>query len=48
MISEVDVGGTAEEVEASHIPLHFVAVQQVAAEGQSDKKACGMGVCMCH
>ena len=37
-ISEVDVGGTAVEVECStNIPLHFVAMIQIAAEGQFDK-----------
>ena len=29
-----------------NIPLHFVAVQQMAAEGQSDRMASDMEVCM--
>ena len=30
----------------TNIPLHFVAVQQMAAEGQCDKSASDMEVCM--
>ena len=34
-VSEADVGGMAVESESSiSIPLHFVAVEQMAAEGQ--------------
>ena len=45
--SEVDAGGMAVEVESTtNIPLHFVAVQQVAAEGQSDTIASHMEACM--
>jgi len=45
--SEVDVGLIAVEVEPSHyIPLHVVAVQQMAAEGQSDKMITEMEVHM--
>jgi len=37
-VSEADVGGMAVESESSiSIPLHFVAVEQMAAEGQSDR-----------
>ena len=36
-MSEADVGGMA--VEAESIPLHFVAMQQMTAEGQSNKTA---------
>ena len=44
--SEADVGGMAVEVEHSHIPLHFIAVRQMAAEGQSDKMASDVQVQM--
>ena len=42
--SEADVGDRAVKVEPSHnnIPLHFIAVRQMAAEGQSDKLASDM------
>ena len=41
------VGGMAVEVEPPiNIPLHFVAVQHMAAEGQSDEMASGMEVLM--
>jgi len=37
-VSEVDGGGMAGEVEPPHqYSIRFVAVQQMAAEGQSDK-----------
>ena len=43
--SEVDVGGTAVEVDLpTNIPLHAVAVWQMAAEGQSDTMASDMEV----
>ena len=49
---EADVGGMAAEVEPSHqYPITFVAVQQMAAEGQSDKMTSDMQVCLkqkCH
>ena len=32
----------------TNIPLHFVAMKQKAAEGQSDKMAPDMEVCMKH
>jgi len=41
-MSEVDIGGTAVEYLPTSIPLHFVAVGQMAAEGQSDKMASDM------
>ena len=46
-MSEADVGGMVVEVEPSvSIPLHFVAVWQMAAEEQSDKMASDMEVHM--
>lgn len=35
-------------VEPSHItvPLHFVAVRRLAAEGQTDRMVCDVEVCM--
>ena len=51
-MSEADVGVMAAEVEPSHqYPITFVAVQQMAAEGQSDKMTSDMQVCLkqkCH
>ena len=48
MASEADVGDMAVEVEPSHqySVLYFFAVWQMAAEGQSDKTASNMEVCM--
>jgi len=46
-MSEADIGGLAVEVELSiNIPLHFVAVWQIAAEAQPDKTVSNMEVCM--
>jgi len=45
-MSEVDIGGTAVEYLPTSIPLHFVAVGQMAAEGQADKMASDMEVHM--
>jgi len=36
----------AEGQPSTNIPLHFVAVQQMAAEWQSDRKVSDMEVCM--
>ena len=42
----VDVGGVAVEAETSaNILLYFVAMQQMAAEGQIDKMASDMELC---
>ena len=42
--SEADGGGMAIEAEPSQQhPVHFVTVQQMAAEGQLDKMASGTG-----
>ena len=47
MTSEADVGGTAVLVEPStNISLYFVAVWWMAAEGQSDRMASEMEVCV--
>ena len=45
-ISGVDVGGMTVEAEPDSIPLCFVAVWQMAAEGLSDKMASDMEVHM--
>ena len=46
-MSEADVGGMVVEVEPSvSIPLHFVAVWQMAAEEQSDTMVSDMEECM--
>ena len=46
-MAEADVGGMAVEKELpTNIPLHFVAMPQIAAEGQSDEVASGMEMCM--
>ena len=45
MTSEADGGGMASEVELpTNIPLYFVTVRQMAAEGQCDKMASDMEV----
>ena len=47
MRPEADVGGTAVGIEPSHrYSTIFVAVQQMAAEGQSDKTISDMKMCM--
>ena len=47
MTSEADGGGMASEVELpTNIPLYFVTVRQMAAEGQCDKMASDTEVCM--
>ena len=47
MMSEVDVGGMAAEAEHSHnILSHFVAMRQMAAEGQSGRMMSDMEVQM--
>jgi len=46
MTSEANVGGMAVEAEPStNIPLHFVTMQQMAAEGQSDRVASDTELC---
>ena len=45
-ISGVDVGGMTVEAEPDSIPLCFVAVWQMAAEGHCDRMVSDMGLCV--
>ena len=46
MMSEAYLGGMAVGTLPTNVPLHFIAVRQMAVEGQSDQMVSDMEMCM--